>query len=56
MPLGLAGAPPLDGPSDEGCEFCPRCPVWVGGCGEKRYALTDVGGGHMTACDCGGAV
>ena len=57
MPQGLAGAPPLGGPSETGCEFAPRCPLCAGGCGEKRYALADAGGGHLSACDrsCGGA-
>ena len=56
MPLGLAGQPPLDGPAEDGCEFRDRCPVCEEECGHRRYALTDAGGGHMTACDCGGAV
>ena len=51
MPTGLPGQPPLNGPADRGCEFCPRCPECSGGCGEKQYVLTDVGGGHLTACD-----
>ncbi len=57
LPTGLAGAPPLSGPSERGCEFLARCPVCGGDCAEKSYALTDVGDGHMTACDgiCGGA-
>ena len=51
MPTGLPGQPPLNGPADRGCEFRPRCPECSGGCGEKQYVLTDVGGGHLTACD-----
>ena len=50
MPTGLAGAPPLSGPSETGCEFAPRCPICEAGCGEKRHALFDTGGGHLTAC------
>ena len=53
MPVGLPGAPPLTGPSDTGCEFCPRCPAREDGCMGKHYALTDVGDGHRAACDCG---
>ena len=51
MPRGLAGQPPLSGPSDAGCEFCERCPVRENGCTERPYALSNVGGGHWTACD-----
>ena len=56
MPVGLPGAPP-EGPSECGCEFAARCPVCGSGCGEDQYRLTDVGEGHLTACDCthGGA-
>ena len=50
MPTGLAGAPPLTGPAEEGCEFAPRCPVCDGDCCDKHYALADVGGGHLAAC------
>ena len=51
LPTPLAGQPPLTGPAECGCEFCDRCPGLTGGCGGKQYALTDVGGGHLTACD-----
>ena len=51
MPVGLAGAPPLSGPSEAGCEFAARCPVRAPGCGEKAYALVDTGGGHLVACN-----
>ena len=51
LPVGLAGAPPLSGPSDAGCEFGERCPVRDGSCRENHYALVDIGGGHLTACD-----
>ena len=54
MPRGLAGAPPLDGPADTGCEFSERCPVCGQDCARISYALTDVGDGHLTACGCGG--
>lgn len=50
LPQGLPGQPPLSGPSETGCEFCPRCPVREEACAGKRYALTDAGGGHLTAC------
>ena len=53
LPTGLDGAPPLSGPSGAGCEFAPRCPVRRAGCAEKRYSLTNIGGGHLTACSCG---
>ncbi len=56
MPRGLAGAPPLDGPADAGCEFSGRCPVCGPDCAGKYYELTDVGDGHLTACGCGGAL
>ena len=51
MPAGLPGQPPLNGPREHGCEFCVRCPECSCGCEEKGYALVDVGGGHLTACD-----
>ena len=51
MPTGLAGAPPLSGPSEAGCEFAPRCPLCEAGCSERRYALVDTGSGHLAACD-----
>ena len=54
MPTGLAGAPPLSGPSETGCEFAPRCPVCADGCSEKSYALVDTGGGHLVTCQSGG--
>ncbi len=50
MPVGLAGQPPLGGPSERGCEFCPRCPLREAVCEDRPYALTDTGGGHLTAC------
>ena len=53
MPVGLAGQPPLNGPAERGCEFCVRCSRCEKGCEDKTYALTDVGGGHLTACSCG---
>ena len=54
LPTPLAGQPPLTGPSAAGCEFGERCVRCESGCGERCYALADVGGGHMTACDCAG--
>ncbi len=50
MPVGLAGQPPLNGPAERGCEFCVRCSRCEKGCEDRPYALTDVGGGHLTAC------
>ena len=50
MPTGLAGAPPLSGPAETGCEFAPRCPLCADACRAKPYALSDAGGGHLTAC------
>ena len=50
MPTGLAGAPPLSGPSEAGCEFAPRCPVCADGCRVAPYALVDAGGGHLSTC------
>ena len=50
MPQGLAGQPPLRGPSETGCEFTRRCPLRTEDCAEKRYALSDTGGGHLAAC------
>ena len=54
IPVGVQGQPPLDGPSEYGCEFGERCPVCKDGCSCCRYGLVDVGGGHLTACDCDG--
>ena len=50
LPTGLDGQPPLEGPSDDGCEFWQRCPVCETGCTGRKYTLTDTGGGHMAAC------
>ncbi|MBO7701215.1 MAG: ABC transporter ATP-binding protein [Eubacteriaceae bacterium] len=53
MPVGLDGTPPLDGPSDKGCEFRDRCPMACSdGCDEMLYSLTDRGDGHLCSC-CG---
>ena len=54
MPVGVQGQPPLDGPSECGCEFSERCPACKDDCSCCRYELVDVGGGHLTACDCDG--
>ena len=54
MPTGLAGAPPLSGPSETGCEYAPRCPVCTDSCSKKSYALVDTGGGHLVTCQSGG--
>ncbi len=56
MPTGLAGAPPLEGPSENGCEFCERCSACQERCGSLHYELADVGDGHLTACSCTGGV
>ena len=51
MPTGLAGQPPLTGPSEVGCEFEARCPLASESCAGKRYALSDAGNGHLAACE-----
>ena len=50
MPLGLPGQPPLDGPSERGCEFYARCPHRTGRCENRAYALRDMGDGHLAGC------
>ena len=51
MPTGLAGQPPLTGPSEVGCEFAARCPLVSENCAGKRYVLSDAGNGHLAACE-----
>ena len=50
IPTPLPGQPPLQGPAAQGCEFAPRCAYAGAGCATARYALTDIGGGHLVAC------
>lgn len=50
MPRGLAGQPPLTGPSEIGCEFRDRCPCAAGNCSDKRYAFPQITEGHFAAC------
>ncbi len=50
MPTPLPGQPPMHGPAAAGCEFAPRCAYAGDGCASARYALQDIGGGHLVAC------
>ena len=50
MPTPLPGQPPVNGPSERGCEFLPRCAYAGEGCASARYTLEDIGGGHLVAC------
>ena len=50
MPQGLEGQPPIDGPREKGCEFCPRCPQAGASCEEGEYALQEASEGHFISC------
>ncbi|MBQ9331594.1 MAG: hypothetical protein IJS11_01525, partial [Oscillospiraceae bacterium] len=55
MPIGLPGSPPMDGPSERGCEFRDRCPLAESGCAHRAYAPERVGEGHAASCSRGAA-
>ncbi|MBR5070905.1 MAG: ABC transporter ATP-binding protein [Oscillospiraceae bacterium] len=50
MPTGLPGSPPMTGPEEKGCEFCPRCPAVCDGCDALTYSMRDIGDGHYVSC------
>ena len=50
MPTGLPGNPPMTGPEERGCEFCPRCPAVCGECSGLEYSLRDTGNAHLVSC------
>ena len=50
MPTGLPGSPPMTGPEEKGCEFCPRCPLICPECRDMEYSLRDTGNAHFVSC------
>ncbi|MBQ6316887.1 MAG: hypothetical protein IJI13_05135, partial [Oscillospiraceae bacterium] len=55
MPIGLPGSPPMDGPSERGCEFRDRCPLAESGCAHRAYAPERIEEGHAASCSRGAA-
>ena len=50
LPESLEGQPPLYGAEQGSCSFSGRCRYKKESCGEYRYQLKEVSGGHMSCC------